>query len=232
MKVTIDMEAEDIEPINGTSDNLTVCEVCYQGKPLTEFIQFSGCGHLFCLQCVRWTFVTSVMESRVDLQCLRCTEGVAQHEIRQVLDVEHFDKYLNFTLRKFLATQHPDVSYCLAPNCSYACINSCPDVPADYIERNHFVCGREGCGSEYCNKCKRVWHPSNTCEEFERDTEGSSVGITDELKATMGAKNCPSCGVIIEKASDGSCNQVVCAVCQTSFCWLCGKQVTEMHYMR
>lgn len=229
MTVTINIEEEDIDAISRTSDDFTLCEVCYGCKPFGEFIQFSGCGHQFCLQCVKWAFQSSVMESRVSLQCLRCTEAVAQQEIRQVLDAEHFDKYLSFTLRRFLVGQQPDVCHCLAPNCAYACINSCPDVPSNYIERNHFVCGREECGSEHCNYCKRSWHPGNTCEEFEMD---SPVGITDTLKATMGAKNCPSCGIVIEKTSDGSCNQVVCAVCQTSFCWLCGKTVTEMHYMR
>lgn len=242
ISVVIDMEKED-EDIDTISSRAvrsvpipsdTMCEVCYLYKPFTEFVEFSACGHQFCVQCVRRAFENSITESRVDLQCLRCSEGVAQHEIRQILDANHYNKYLSFTLRKFLATQQPDVCYCLAPNCPYACINTCPNVPADYIDRNHFVCGREECGSEFCNKCKRVWHPDNTCEEFERDlgAQESSVGISDELKATMGTKNCPSCGIVIEKTSDGSCNQVVCAVCQTSFCWLCGKPVTEMHYMR
>lgn len=230
ISVTIEVEEEDI--VDVISSSIPMCEVCYLYKPYTEFVQFSGCNHQFCLQCVRMAFERGVTESRVNLQCLRCAEGAAQHEIRQVLDTNHYEKYLSFTLRKFLATQQPDVSYCLAPNCPYACLNSCPNTPSDYIDRNHFVCGREECASEYCNKCKRVWHPDNTCEEFERDISVTSVGITDELRATMGTKNCPSCGIVIEKTSDGSCNQVVCAVCQTSFCWLCGKPVTEMHYMR
>lgn len=234
ISVTIDVGEEDMVNVVGStpipSDD--VCEVCYLYKPFEEFVQFSNCGHQFCLQCVKTAFEGGVMESRVNLQCLSCTESVAQHEIRQVLDPELYEKYLNFTLRKFLVSQQPDVCYCLAPNCPFACINSCPNIPSNYIDRNHFVCGRAECSSEYCNKCKRAWHPGSTCEESVADLAEVSVGITDELKRIMGAKNCPSCGVTIEKTSDGSCNQVVCAVCQTSFCWLCGKQVTEMHYMR
>jgi hypothetical protein len=230
ISVAIDMEVDEVAAVPGD----TMCEVCYLYKPYTEFIQFSGCGHHFCLPCVKMAFEGCIMESRVDLQCLRCAEGVTQYEIQQVLDNEElYDRYLNFTLRKFLATQQPDVSYCLAPNCPYACINSCPNTPLDYVDRNHFVCGREECSSEHCNSCKRVWHPDATCEEFARDVPEVCVDVlSDELRAKMGAKNCPSCGVTIEKTSDGSCNQVVCAVCHTSFCWLCGKRVSEMHYMR
>lgn len=239
VSVTIDVEEEEDAAIGSVVVDLsgTMCDVCYAYKPLTEFIQFCGCGHAFCQQCVKTVFESNVMESRVDLQCLQCGEEAPQHQIRQIMDAQHYEKYLYFTLRKFLATQQPDVCYCLAPNCPYACINACPNAPSssDYTERNHFVCGRETCNEEHCNKCKKAWHPGKSCEEFKREREdlgAASVGITDELKATIGAKNCPACAVTIEKASDGSCNQVVCAVCQTSFCWLCGKPVTEMHYMR
>ena len=224
----------DIEGLEAGADSGTdlLCGVCYLFKPEKDFTQFSNCGHAFCEACVRKAFENWIRESRVDVQCLQCAECVTQHEIKQILDVEYFEMYLSFTLRKFLATQQPDVCYCLAPNCPYACINSCQNIPQNYIERNRFVCGREECRSEYCNKCKKPWHPEKTCEEFEKEYSDGSVGITEELRASMGAKNCPTCNVIIEKASDGSCNQVVCAVCRTSFCWLCGKRVSEMHYMR
>lgn len=221
--VNLEDNSGDVSP----SD--TLCEVCYLYKPIEEFTQFSQCGHQFCMQCVRKVFETNVTESRVDLQCLHCTATISQPEIRQILNVEHYEKYLSFTLRKFLATQQPDICYCLTPNCPYACINSCPEGDQ---ERSHFVCRREECLSEYCNECKKAWHPTMTCAEFEVVCPREPEGIPEELKRSMGAKNCPSCSATIEKTLDGSCNQVICTVCRTSFCWLCGKPVTEMHYMR
>lgn len=227
--VVVDFEGvEDVEDVEDTGD--TLCEVCCFFKSSEEIIQFSNCGHKFCVSCVKTAFESDVNESRVNVQCLNCPESVLQSEIRQVLDSKTFEKYLSFTLRQFLMTQHPDVCYCLAPNCPYACINSSPDFPPGAEERNHFVCRRDECLSEHCNKCRKAWHPNRTCEEFEREDVGPE-GITEELRRSMDAKNCPTCDAFIQKSPDG-CNQVICAICKTSFCWLCGKRVTEMHYMR
>lgn len=229
VSVRIDIEVEDEDTTLSSSDSL--CEVCYLFKPSKDFIQLSNCGHMFCAECVKKVFETNVSESKVILQCLRCSKNVSQQEIREIMDVEHYDKYLGFTLRRYLATRKPNVCYCLAPNCPYACINTCPDVTGSE-ERNHFVCGREECLSEHCNECKKAWHPGRTCEEQRREGLASPDGLTEELKKSMGTKNCPRCDAIIEKMYDGTCNQVNCSMCQTSFCWLCGKPVTEMHYMR
>lgn len=216
-----------------TGDNQ--CEVCCFFRPPEDFIRFSNCGHRFCISCVRIAFQSGVMESRVNLQCLNCSQPVQQSEIREVLDARTYDKYLSFTLRQYLMTQQPSVCFCLAPNCPYACINSAPDSSpaageADQ-ERDHFMCRRDECQSEHCNKCKRAWHPGRTCEELAAEGQGPPEGLTEEMRRTMDVKNCPTCKAIIQKQADG-CNQVICAMCKTSFCWLCGKQVTEMHFMR
>lgn len=232
MEVVLDLEATEssstTEVVDLECDKNVVkslCAVCYTEKPLDDFIQFSNCGHKFCVECVKFVFEASIMESRTNLQCLYCDKGVNQDEVQRIVALEYFEKYLYFSLRKFLITQQPDVCFCLAPNCPYACINS--SSPEKEEERNHFVCGVEECQSEYCNRCKKEWHSDRVCEEVK-----GSGGISEELKQTMGTKNCPSCGVVIQKLSDGSCNQVVCSVCRTSFCWLCGKCVGEMHFMR
>jgi E3 ubiquitin-protein ligase RNF19A len=37
--------------------------------------------------------------------------------------------------------------------------------------------------------------------------------------------------VLIVKIDDGSCNHMVCAVCGSEFCWLCKKEITDLHYL-
>lgn len=45
-------------------------------------------------------------------------------------------------------------------------------------------------------------------------------------------KPCPRCQVLIVKMDDGSCNHMVCAVCGAEFCWLCMKEISDLHYLR
>lgn len=44
-------------------------------------------------------------------------------------------------------------------------------------------------------------------------------------------KPCPRCQVLIGKMDDGSCNHMQCAVCGAEFCWLCMKEVTDLHFL-
>lgn len=32
--------------------------------------------------------------------------------------------------------------------------------------------------------------------------------------------------------NDGSCNHMTCAVCGCEFCWLCMKEISDLHYLR
>ena len=45
-------------------------------------------------------------------------------------------------------------------------------------------------------------------------------------------KPCPRCGAFIMKMDDGSCNHMTCAVCGVEFCWLCMKEISDLHYLR
>lgn len=70
-------------------------------------------------------------------------------------------------------------------------------------------------------------------------------GVREEIKP------CPRCQVLIVKMDDGSCSKYIsensrrmnanlrkfidhmsCAVCGAEFCWLCMKQVSDLHYLR
>ncbi|KAI0215928.1 E3 ubiquitin-protein ligase RNF19A [Lamellibrachia satsuma] len=44
-------------------------------------------------------------------------------------------------------------------------------------------------------------------------------------------KPCPRCGAFIMKMDDGSCNHMTCAVCGVEFCWLCMKEISDLHYL-
>lgn len=43
-------------------------------------------------------------------------------------------------------------------------------------------------------------------------------------------KECPVCSSRIIKMNDGSCNHMTCSICETEFCWLCMKEISDFHY--
>ena len=45
-------------------------------------------------------------------------------------------------------------------------------------------------------------------------------------------KSCPRCSASIIKMDDGSCNHITCAVCGSEFCWLCMREISDLHYLR
>jgi len=52
---------------------------------------------------------------------------------------------------------------------------------------------------------------------------------SDLLKEEI--KRCPKCQALIVKMDDGSCNHITCAVCGCEFCWLCMKEISDLHYL-
>lgn len=52
------------------------------------------------------------------------------------------------------------------------------------------------------------------------------------LPAADDIKPCPRCSAYIIKMNDGSCNHMTCAVCGCEFCWLCMKEISDLHYLR
>ena len=211
------------------SDNLEWCCVCYMMKPSSQFLKFSNCGHAFCKDCVKSAFEMGVMESRTDLQCLNCSVETLPIEVQSVTSKELYEKYLEFSLRRFLARE-PNVRSCPSPDCPYAYILE----NISGCEEYHFVCENESCGREFCYQCKCSWHPDRTCQEarLEVALDMPEDTIPEDVLKNMNAKQCPVCHATIEKMADGSCNQVHCISCGQDFCWLCGKKISEMHYMR
>ncbi|KFO34314.1 E3 ubiquitin-protein ligase RNF19B [Fukomys damarensis] len=111
---------------------------------------------------------------------------------------------------------------------AYGCA-SCPKL----------TCEREGCQTEFCYHCKQIWHPNQTCDMARQQraqtlrvrtkhTSGLSYG---QESGPDDIKPCPRCSAYIIKMNDGSCNHMTCAVCGCEFCWLCMKEISDLHYL-
>ncbi|KAH9512617.1 E3 ubiquitin-protein ligase rnf19a [Bulinus truncatus] len=205
------------------------CPVCLVEKNKDLFFEFSTCHHRCCSNCLREYFRIEIMESRLTIACPECSELFHPNEIRAVVQDEVLmQKYEDFMLRRVLAMDS-DARWCPAPDCGYAVIaTGCAGCPK-------LKCERPGCDTFFCYHCKQYWHPNQTCDaaraERSPNMRSASISYSQESGAQNEIKSCPRCGAFIIKMDDGSCNHMTCAVCGAGFCWLCMKEISDLHYL-
>ncbi|XP_036395304.1 E3 ubiquitin-protein ligase RNF19A-like [Megalops cyprinoides] len=219
----------------GPGAELLECPLCLLRHSRERFPDIMTCHHRSCADCLRQYLRIEISESRVNISCPECSERFNPHDIRMILgDRALMEKYEEFMLRRWLVAD-PDCRWCPAPDCGYAVIAfgcaSCPKI----------TCGRDGCGTEFCYHCKQLWHPNQTCDAARqqraqslrlRTIRSSSLSYSQESGATADdIKPCPRCAAYIIKMNDGSCNHMTCAVCGCEFCWLCMKEISDLHYL-
>ncbi|XP_031722343.1 E3 ubiquitin-protein ligase RNF19A [Anarrhichthys ocellatus] len=218
-----------------SSSELLECPLCLLRHARELFPDIMTCHHRSCADCLRQYLRIEISESRINICCPECSERFNPHDIQMILgDRAVMEKYEEFMLRRWLVGE-PDCRWCPAPDCGYAVIAfgcaSCPKI----------TCGREGCGTEFCYHCKQLWHPNQTCDTARqqraqslrlRTFRSSSLSYSQESGAAGDdIKPCPRCAAYIIKMNDGSCNHMTCAVCGCEFCWLCMKEISDLHYL-
>ncbi|XP_012530836.1 E3 ubiquitin-protein ligase RNF19A [Monomorium pharaonis] len=212
-------------------NGLMECPLCLAELPVEFFPIIQSCHHRSCYDCFQQYLKVEISESRVNIACPECSEPLHPNDIRMILnDQTQLEKYEDFMVRRVLAVE-PDARWCPAPDCSFAVIASgCASCPK-------LRCERPGCDSYFCYHCKARWHPNQTCDAaraqrsqyYERSSSLSFSQTDSQHRDDI--KPCPRCQVLIVKMDDGSCNHMTCAVCGAEFCWLCMKEISDLHYL-
>ena len=202
------------------------CPLCYCEVSSEQFPALRSCHHLSCVVCLQKYVRIEIQEGRVNLRCphTQCSENLHPNDIEMLVgeDRSLLTLYESLMLRRVLAAD-PDTRWCPAPNCTFAVVaTECATCPK-------INCEREGCDFSFCYHCKAEWHPNQTCDmaRAQRQPLSGESGVVggSELKV------CPRCDVLIVKMDDGSCNHMTCAVCGSEFCWLCMKEISDLHYL-
>lgn len=214
------------------------CPLCLMELPVECFPGFATCSHRACFDCLQQYLKIEISESRINISCPECIELIHPNDIKIILNDESFiNKYENFMLRRVLVTE-PDARWCPAPDCGYVVIaTGCASCPK-------LKCSRPGCDTSFCYHCKQEWHPNQTCDaaRAQRSKKHQSSHTSYKQKSSLTPchesrinrdemKPCPCCKISIIKMNDGSCNHMTCSICGTEFCWLCLKEISDLHYL-
>ena len=248
-------ENDSTTNLTNSDENLKQCRLCYNDFETSGFYKLSCCTHKFCINCLQTYLNYQITESRISISCPQCTEKMHPIDIYKLCEnfnKKLIEKYEEFMLRRVLVTI-TDIRFCPAPDCNYAVIaNGCANCP-------ELKCLRPDCNTSFCYHCKQQWHPNITCEDaaiINRNIVGgimsnasilnlnrsnSHISLISGLQfpGSNGAattfkdelKRCPKCQAPIVKMDDGSCNHITCAVCGCEFCWLCMKEISDLHYL-
>ncbi|XP_035901897.1 E3 ubiquitin-protein ligase RNF19B-like isoform X2 [Anopheles stephensi] len=198
------------------------CPLCYDVLPSSDdYYPLLNCKHYACRTCLENYLMIQISESRTDISCPQCSDSMHPTDIQTLLKAfpTAITKYEDFMVRRVLLSD-PDSRWCPGPDCTYAVIaTGCASCP-------RICCQRPGCDVQFCYHCKAEWHPDQTCDAARASRQSPTRALSeDEIKP------CPRCQVLIVKMDDGSCNHMVCAICGSEFCWLCMKEISDLHYL-
>ncbi|NXE01001.1 RN19B ligase, partial [Chaetorhynchus papuensis] len=214
------------------------CPLCLLPQPPEAFPSLASCSHRSCWACLEQYLRLAVSESRVPVSCPHCPAALQHSDVHRLLPEPALrDKYEEFLLRRLLVAD-PGTRWCPAPDCS-------PSQAGFLIAWSHVGLGmpREGCGTEFCYHCRQPWHPDGPCAPVPplpslatptaqlAQPEESAHGEALAQAEAEDIKVCPRCSAFIMKINDGSCNRMNCTVCGCLFCWLCLREISDVHFL-
>ncbi|CAF1990369.1 unnamed protein product [Rotaria magnacalcarata] len=215
-----------ITTITNINTNANECEICYLTNDCENL---RSCEHNFCHSCLQIYLIDKIrLGCPALLECPHneCKEVLHPSDIKRILnDQQMYERYETFMLRRVLQKM-PDTKWCPYPNCNFAVLVENTRKASKF---DCLVCKRP-----FCQRCSQIWHPSSTCERAsaQRATQDPTLEMLMKSSANGGSiRSCPRCKSPIEKLDDGSCNHIRCAICTCEFCWLCMKEVDNLHFI-
>ncbi|OSS45230.1 hypothetical protein B5807_10214 [Epicoccum nigrum] len=218
--------------------NKTECTICATTKNTKRGFRASSlvdtCEHFesicdLCIQKQIKTRMAAHQLAEAHLPCMfpQCEIVLDHSALKKVTSKALFESW-NTAVTKHLLATDPSYIACLNSECGvYFSAEGCGSKHEIDIGNGEgkgkskaknddsavkAVCPH--CDHELCLSCKRPWHLGSCNSARKKEDEESEKAIKN-----MGAKQCPKCGVNIEK--QGGCDHMTCKTCRHNFCWEC-----------
>lgn len=222
------------------------CEICQYVKRGALCTKLSICSHVYCTECLVDYFSACIDQgyiSQVKCPQMSCRQVPSDEELIKLVGDDLFTRYK--TIKSKLKVDSEPTRYLFCPR--EACQGLIERNPDDLLT----ICPK--CNFAFCFVCKRSWHGYyEYCRVQEPSLaiiEGYINGDTElrlKLEREWGKNNmqlyvrnfeaeksfrqymeenrnmaCPKCTAPIERSM--GCNKMVCSICNTFFCFLCGE---------
>jgi hypothetical protein len=196
-----------------TTDDCSVCW-CPPDSPVR-----TPCGHIYCGECFETSCLSApATEAGLQVAChgeaSTCNTIIPLSFIQENLPSAVFEDILDKSFNNYVQRHMDTLRFCPTPRCGH--IYRLTQNTQEPIAR---TCS--GCFARSCSGCGSAeMHPGYSCGEWRAAKAGTDEG-TKRLRQKLGIKDCPKCGVGIEK-TDG-CNHMTCQACKCHMCWVCMK---------
>uniref|UniRef100_A0AC35GPW0 RBR-type E3 ubiquitin transferase n=1 Tax=Panagrolaimus sp. PS1159 TaxID=55785 RepID=A0AC35GPW0_9BILA len=188
------------------------CYICFDKKRIIGL----SCGHLYCNECWESYLSTRFREENdafpfcIGPDCKMIADNVA---VLKLLSSENEKAFYKKFIVKTAVNSNPHLKWCPGQDCEM--IAKCSSSGCQPIQCK--------CGTLFCFFCSQEAHEPVPCDIIKRwakKIEGDSLTMK---WISVSTKDCPKCGIPIEK--NGGCNRMVCKnnSCNFQFCWSCLK---------
>lgn len=200
--------------------SIAECAICWTEA---ENPVQTSCKHVYCASCFENLCLAGV-DPGPSIQCQgdagNCRKVVLKSELQAHLPSAALEDVLETAFATHLARNLNPLKNCPTPDCSQIYRTAKPSEnqggASGTGESPLITC--PSCLKVVCTACNAS-HDGQTCAEH-RDLV--SLGASKDI---LGIKNCPGCGIMIEKTS--GCNHMTCRNCQTHLCWVCLETFSE-----
>ncbi|DAZ97540.1 TPA: hypothetical protein N0F65_003026 [Lagenidium giganteum] len=178
------------------------CPVCWGHTHWDNTVALSGCGHRFCVVCLKHALTMQISDGLVDLVCCshvatsgaprRCRRPIAAEDVRRVLTAETWKTFQRFRFYR----NNPNARAC--PHCGHG------QVVENGWEQPLCVCTQ--CSKTFCFLHDDA-HPGDECATYTNAMEATEAPTRALLERTT--RPCPRCYHAIEKSGTVPWEQVV-----------------------
>ncbi len=206
--------------------NRMECVLCFEEKSVeSECTLLKKCGHCVCNECFQYYCESRLSNTLANAGKFPCPSCEDELEISLLINFASnanlLDLYLKLTIEKVWFVLN-NYKWCPSPNCSKI-------LKVDLITNTYGTVSCK-CGYKMCLRCNNPPHFPAECKQIANyynelnKSNSLQMPVQDKFYTAQG-KRCPKCNIFMEKMY--GCNQMVCSLCNTTFCWNCVRSWDE-----